>query len=495
MLISEFKLIDFGYSSAQMEGVRAPNLLLNGFLDINDICDTVLSGHEFLVLGYKGSGKSAIAERTRLLHQNNHSLFLQNIDLADFPYAAFSKIISDDEAPQARYPAAWSWLLLIYLISSLDRDAAKDIPNIKDFNVTIQALREIGLLPVMGLPQLIRTTTETTLKLSVPPFFEGVQSLGSTSVDVPYYVENIKRLLLNIRTPNRHLIILDGLDEIVTTQTAQWDSLGSLVYEVNRLNMAFSAAGLNAKVVLLCRTDIFELLDGANKNKIRQDSAIELDWYSNPARPEKSRLLSIANLRASIALGRKVDVFCEFLPEKSFKRKTTLELLDSTRHTPRDFLRLLHFIQISYGGESSASSDSNAIRNGLRRYSVEYFMPELIDELQGYVSSEEAKSFFKLAGALRQRDFSLRELLNLADAEGSNLSEDRIRTTLIALFECSGIGNIETDKIGSVWFQFRYRNRHAPFNIRQRMLLHRGLWRALNLPLDGSLRSSSTISQ
>lgn len=106
MLISEFKLIDFGYSSAQMEGVRAPNLLLNGFLDINDICDTVLSGHEFLVLGYKGSGKSATAERIRLLYQNNHSLFLQNIDLADFPYAAFSKIISDDEAPQARYPAA-----------------------------------------------------------------------------------------------------------------------------------------------------------------------------------------------------------------------------------------------------------------------------------------------------------------------------------------------------------------------------------------------------
>ncbi|SDL12221.1 hypothetical protein SAMN04489709_13235 [Paracidovorax citrulli] len=477
----EFQAINFGYASAQQEGVRAPGLLIDGYFDLHQISDAALNGPEFLVLGYKGSGKSAVSERLRLLHQNESQIFLSNIDLGDFPYTAFSNIIPGAEAPQAKYPAAWSWLLLIHLVASLQRDASLDIPDPTPFDETVKSLQEMGLMPIMGLPNLVRITNEVSIKISIPPFFSGESKTKNAKIDVPYFVDNLKRLLLNIRTSNRHVIVLDGLDEIVTTQSAQWDSLGALIYEVNRLNGSFALYGLNAKILLLCRTDIFELLDGANKNKIRQDSAIEMNWYTNPSSPSESRLVSIANLRAKIALGRNVNVLTEFFPPKLLGKKTSLLLLDNTRHTPRDFLQLLRMIQ-SACKQGGISADN--IRNGIRRYSIEYFLPEIKDELQGYVDSGEIKEFFRLAGALRQRDFSQKELHALAEKEASSLSPEKIDVVLRALFECSGIGNIQNLERGQTHFTFRYRNRHAPFNIRERMLLHRGLWRAFNLPVD-----------
>ena len=483
-LTEDFLSINFGYASAQQEGTRAPDLLIDGYVDLHKISDAALNGSEFLVLGYKGSGKSAVSERLRLLHQNNSQVFLTTIDLGDFPYTAFSNIVPGTESPQARYPAAWSWLLLIHLISSLDKDANLDIPDKTAFDQTMAVLREMGLLPIMGLPNLIRVTSETAVKVTIPPFFEGQHKRQTAHIDVPYYVENLKRLLTNLRTSSKHLLVLDGLDEIVTTQSAQWDSLGALIFEVNRLNTTFASNGLNAKVLLLCRTDIFELLDGANKNKVRQDSSIEMDWYSNPSAPGESRLVSIANLRAKVALGRNVNVLGEFFPPKLFGQKTSMLLLENTRHTPRDFLQLLRMIQSACtdGGLSPEN-----IRNGIRRYSIEYFLPEIIDELQGYVTSNEIKEFFRLTGAMRQRDFSQKELHALAVTEKSLLPAEKIDTVLRALFECSALGNIQTLERGQVHFTFRYRNRHTPFNIRQRMLLHRGMWRALNLPVDERL--------
>lgn len=487
----EFLKINFGYASAQQEGTRSPDLLIDGYLDVHQISQNALDGPEFLVLGYKGSGKSAIAERLRLLHQNNSEIFLTNIDLADFPYTAFSQIVPGQEAPQSRYPTAWSWILLIHFVASFDRDGALDIPDQQTFDATRNSLREMGLLPIMGLPQLVRTSGETAVKISIPPFFEGSHKQQNSHIDVPYYVENLKRLLNNLRTSSRHVLILDGLDEIVTNQTAQWDSLGALIYEVNRLNTSFAANGVNAKIILLCRTDIFELLEGANKNKIRQDSALELDWYSNPSSPAKSRLVSIADLRAEVALAREVNILEEFFPPRLYGKSTSQSLLDTTRHTPRDFLQLLKMIQ-STCQDSEMSLDN--IRNGMRRYSLEYFMPEIIDELQGYVSATEAKEFFRVAGSLRQRDFSQKDLHSQALAESSSLSSSKIDIILRALFECSGIGNIEKHARGKTIFTFRYRNRHTPFNVKQRMLLHRGLWRALNLPVDEDVGKSATES-
>ena len=115
---------------------------------------------------------------------------------------------------------------------------------------------------------------------------------------------------------------------------------------------------------------------------------------------------------------------------------------------------------------------------------TQYFLPEIFDELQGYVSSHDAKEFFKLVGALRSRDFHAKQVYEQAENESSTLSKENADVIMKALFECSAIGNVQTRSNGTQFLTFRYRNRHATFNIKERLILHRGLWRALNLPVD-----------
>lgn len=480
MLVKDYRLIDFGYASAEQEGARAPGLLLRGYFDLNHVCEQALKGSEFLILGYKGSGKTAIAERLKLLYENDSQVFINDINLEDFPYASFSQLIPGNVAPEAKYPTAWSWLLLIHLIASLAKDASLKPRDPEELVATLEALRDMGLLPASGLSHIVRTTTKKTFKLTIPKVFERTVETTDTLVDIPHFVDNLKRLVTRLHTENKHLLILDGLDEIVTNEAAQWDSLGALIFEVNRLNALFNKNNIPAKIMVLCRTDIFELLRGANKNKIRQDSAIELNWYADP--PIKSLLVRIANLRAALAFDQETDLFTEFFPKKIFRRGSLRIFLDTTRHTPRDFLQLLKYIQ-SNCAETKPSI--KAVRAGLRQYSVEYFLPEIIDELEGYASAAEVKEFFQIVGSLRSRDFSAKQLYDAVDSD-SLLAKDMVDRILRALFECSAVGNIQHRSGGARFLTFRFRNRHATFNLKERILLHRGLWRALNLPVDPS---------
>lgn len=479
----DFRNINFGYTSAEQEGSRNPDLLLKGYFDLHDVCRHALEGDEFLILGYKGSGKSAVAERLKLLYENSSQVFITTLNLEDFPYASFSQIVKDQVAPEAKYPTAWSWILLIYLLSSFENDAGLTSSNPESFMATLNALREMGLLPLAGLPRLVRSTTKNTFKLSIPKFFERTWENQDSKPDISSYVENLKRQVIEVNTKSKHLLILDGLDEIVTSEAAQWQSLGALIFEVNRLNALFMKRDVPAKIVLLCRTDIFVLLAGANKNKIRQDSAIELDWYSDPGSPGKSLLVKIANLRASLAFRTQTDLFSEFFPRKVFRRSTQKVLLDTTRHTPRDFLQIIKYIQRSCNGPTV---NKDNVRNGVRQYSVEYFLPEIVDELEGYAIGTEVKEFFQLVGALRSRDFLAKQIYDLLGREQTTLSKDKVDVILRALFECSAIGNVQPRADGRQFLTFRFRNRHATFNIKEPIILHRGLWRALNLPVDPS---------
>jgi len=490
-ILRDFRQINFGYTSAEQEGVDAPELLLDGYLDIHGISDAAFMGKEFLVLGYKGTGKSAVAERLRLMHQNDSQIFLTQINLEEFPYASFSQVVKNNDSPESKYPAAWSWILLIYIMASFVKDQLMHHPNHEAFDDTISALKEMGLMPIPGLHKIVRYSSKSTFKLTIPKFLESSREKNEIESSITAYVENLKKLVCDVRTESKHLIVIDGLDEIVTNETSQWSSLGALIFEVNRLNILFKKNSVSAKIVLLCRTDIFELIAGANKNKIRQDSSVELDWYSDPNAPSKSMLAKIANLRARLAFGCDIDIFQDIIPRRIYRgkykrlgkdgRSTIKVLLDTTRHTPRDFLQLLKYIQKCCSGPSITEDN---VKSGMREYSIKYFFPEILDELEGYCTGEEAKEFFQVVGSMRSREFSASQLHKAAASEQSILSKEKIDTVLRALFECSAIGNVQKQGQGRHFLTYRFRNRHATFNMKETILLHRGLWRALNMPSD-----------
>lgn len=475
-----FKDIFFGQASAELEGTYYPELLLNGFLDPWNVIDEVIKGHKFLFLGYKGSGKSAIGEHLRLSAEAKHDLFVSNIFLSDFPYGDFERIITGNAEPESRYPSAWSWILILSLLGSFSKDSGAEFDNI--FTTSIDALEKIGLLPAINLKETVIASAKPKYKAKLPPLLEievdgnqnKVNDLGFLRI-----IDHLKNVIFAFKSPNKHLIVIDGLDDILLQKEVQYQSIAALILEATRINMLLFQENINAKIIIFCRTELYEKLPGANKNKIRQDLSIELNWYHNPHNPSSSKLVHLVNKRAQLKYPSVKDIFLKFFPRTIYEDNLLLtHFLHHTRHTPRDFIQLMSHIQ-KCSPRIHGKIDIKQIVAGISLYSSTYFYPEIIDELVGYIDKEDAKKLLEAISKVKKRIFSIKELSDSCQSTDILKKNDLYRL-LDLLFSCSAIGNIERGG-RKTYYSFKYRNRHSHFNPEQSIILHQGLWRALNV--------------
>jgi hypothetical protein len=194
----------------------------------------------------------------------------------------------------------------------------------------------------------------------------------------------------------------------------------------------------------MCRTDLFERLTGPNKNKIRQDFAFEFDWYHDPRQPSQSGLVALANLRADL-LYPGVDIFEKFFPAQLDNTPTSEFLINQTRHTPRDFLQLLKHLQ-RYDGSEVMTRER--ILSGIRDFSINYFMPEIRDELGGYIDPDTIESLVRLFSLLRTRDFMLFDFEK--EARSKRLIRDDVNLVEVfdLLYDCGAVGQVNTRPSG-----------------------------------------------
>lgn len=473
----DFKKLEFGKADAFEEGSEFPNLLINGYLDTNGVVELVLERSAFLFLGYKGSGKSALGEHLRL--KNDYNIFVTSVLLKDFPYKSFSKIISGNEN-ESKLPATWGWLLLTYAIDSLSKDngATTEVPN--ELSDTLVNLRKIGVLPVLNIHDFVTKSSKNSFKISIASTFEfGTESgpeIKESDLKFMHVVNVFKKIISNFRSSSKHIIVIDGLDEILTSREVQYQAIAALIDEAKSLNNFFRTNNVPIKIIVLCRVDIFERLPHPNKNKIRQDSAFVFDWYSESTTASQSNLVELVNLRGKLSYPEINDVFKEFFPASFDGKSIYSDLLSFTRHTPRDFLQLMKYIQSSTKGDKVTHE---AISTGVKAYSINYFFPEIKDELVGYLDYNLLDDFIRLISTLRKREFALRDVQTVADTKPSYKSLN-LEYIFNALFECSAIGHVNHTGQQS-FFTFKYRNRNVSFNPTERIVLHKGIWKSLNL--------------
>jgi hypothetical protein len=475
--------IEFGYADAHTERAEAPDLLLHGFLDDEGLTDAALHGSAFLFLGYKGSGKTAIAERARLLAEDEPDLFVTSTTLDDFSYGDFKSFAGGTGDFQTRYPTAWAWNLLLFLVQSLEADQGGKEAAPPEYQRVLRGLRELDLLPIPELKLLVTRSAKRGFKLSIPKFFEFTQEKVSEGHDLQLLqmVQVLRAAVLQFPARNRHVLFIDGLDDVLTQKELQFQALAALIAEASRLNSEFLAAGKPLKIVITCRTDIFDRLPGANKNKVRQDSAETLDWFDDPRDPDRTRLVKLVNLRAGRSLGREVNVFDEFFPETVDERACRRYLLDRTRHLPRDLLQLMKSQQ-RHSPMDGGRMTEEQVKSGVRDYSNRYFLPELRDELHGYLDPTHIDSAIRLLTSMGTDRFTLEELD--AHAERLRLPATDCTALVNTLFECSGLGMLERRE-GRPLYTFKYRNRTAMLVPDRSLVIHPGAHKALNIERSG----------
>ena len=115
--------VSFGNASAETESKEQPVLLLDGFLRIrNQLIERLVTDSPyFLVLGRKGSGKSAIAEHLRLRSEHESLLFVTIVPLLGFPFQRVQPDLSGDDSDKLPN-GGWSWILNYAVLHSILRD-------------------------------------------------------------------------------------------------------------------------------------------------------------------------------------------------------------------------------------------------------------------------------------------------------------------------------------------------------------------------------------
>lgn len=123
----------------------------------------------------------------------------------------------------------------------------------------------------------------------------------------------------------------------------------------------------------------------------------------------------------------------------------------------------------------------SAIVKGIKDYSTEYFITEISNELSGYLPSAAIQPVFNVISSLRLQSFTFEQFQKKAQ-ENSILKDLNPSEILKVLYDCSAIGHIHYyNENNKTMVLYKYRNRATSFEKTDKILLHRGLWKSMNV--------------
>jgi ABC-type cobalamin/Fe3+-siderophores transport system ATPase subunit len=300
--INEFQ---FGDEAAERDA-----LLKKNFMPPRDL-NFVASGVKTIVLGDRGAGKSAMFRALQGLNWVSTAAATQprTITSASQDPASFVQQMTADVSVTSSADGFKAvWLLYSAALAARDVDVTKnsDDPNTKAFVKDSRTiLRRVGwAASIKGESRAsrwvaaVRSIMPEKVSLRLGPITvepnlgrRGRGWLGS-NIKIDEFIDRTDRLLQ--ATDRRLLIVFDQIDEVFKYQRDRQEAL------VQGLFLAESFLSLRQaiRLVVLLRTDLFELYDIQEKNKF-VSRTVRLDWTREELRKQLlQRLFANVGLRA-----------------------------------------------------------------------------------------------------------------------------------------------------------------------------------------------------
>ncbi len=271
--------------------------LLKYFFKTN-IVDSTYNSQRWMILGRKGTGKTAIYEFLKNSQPEDTNGY-HNIALnfKAYPWPIHKIYKESMEGELTSYQKSWHYLFTVQFISKLikikeDRkeklsaelkkikqyiEAIYGNPNPSITDIIKSKFLRIGQLKLPGIE-----TNGMSARIGEISFEEISEDqilknkLRSNAFNLLNYFQKI--LVENLK-PYKILISLDQLDEnwLSTEMTEYSKILINLINVCQSINNSSEFYG-SLKIVLFLRTDIFDTLVFNDKNKIFQDAATEIRW-------------------------------------------------------------------------------------------------------------------------------------------------------------------------------------------------------------------------
>jgi hypothetical protein len=452
----------FGQLDAAQEAIDEPHLLLEGFYDYRDAAYGISTGEVWLLLGPKGAGKTAVLEHLRLDWRGHWNKFFTYWDLRTFPVADVTQIQTGQSAGGSRAQSAWEFLILLRVIESLNKD--EGVTATQEFTRLCSALNKAGLLNADWKTKVVEWT-KISAKFNLPVAELGVELINK-SIGPLQLGAILKRVLATVKTSSQHVIALDGLDSFFFESEDQWTSLAGLMHAVDSVNRLLRAEELRISIVVAVRSDIFDVIPNAESNKLKPH-IVHLDW-SALGIGVRNALWKLVTAKATASSPEVRDIVKQYFDSRVMVGRISWDMaeffLDYTRLLPRDLVALLGHIQQAHPGSTKVSQE-HAI-DAVKRYSEEYFVGEIFNNLAGILPDRSARKVSSFRDALRtlpSRIFSFDEVQSELIGE---LEPNETKALLKQMFEVGGIG-IRNQRASAEYTDFVYRKiSQAGFTLR-----------------------------
>lgn len=455
-MISLEALESFGDVAAEDEPV------LDYFLT-TDAVNRIEKNEVFMVLGRKGSGKTALVRFFAERHGANAS---KSLNLRGYPWGVHAARIDRGASDVEAYVSSWRYLICLEL-ALLALSKAKDHRHPKAKAIE-QFLKDNygGISPALGdvlKPARIRFSG-TSFEPEVLGFKLGsidferkpgdlglgseLNALSDTLLDAAMEVAVESKL-------DRLLLHFDELDQGITTFDEQRERmLAGLILAARDIRRATNDSRVPVNPVVYLRSDLWDDLVFSDKNKITQTATLNLEWTT-------STLLDVVNLRINARLAEGVvwdDISTPSLMRGSQSKWN--HILSRTFLRPRDVIKFLNsaLAEAKKRSDSPLLLDNQDITNARESYSV-YLKRELDDEIIAHWPQwEEA---LQACSALSTMTFGRDEFIVEYDRRRSPANQLSATEALQMLYRFSVIGYERRSGYGGSSWSFQYTNPEA----------------------------------
>lgn len=299
---SNYTTKDFciGVPEAEAEATTASTNLSIFFVDYLDILNK-LKDEKFIVLGRKGTGKSAIGEYILSLANDDANTFCDFIKKQDIDIEKIVQI-GKDAGYSIERNLLYRWIILTKFVALFAENQSlaciKGMKHLSDFIKKSRGFIKINNYEIKEVIQ------EYGLSLNIEYFKRFLSVLGKKNNQykcerAEFYklipdLEDVVIKILKEDKDNEYILMFDDLDiNLNLNNQESIETLTELIRIVKRYNNdIFARNAINAKIIVFLRTDIKKhLIYSADMPKIFQSYETELRWYEDIFKKVETKLL------------------------------------------------------------------------------------------------------------------------------------------------------------------------------------------------------------
>ncbi len=484
-------------------GTDADNddILLEAFEDHEAYLD-VLAMRRHMVIGKKGSGKTAIFKK--IITTRSENFFAYGHTFSDYPWHHHERQARVGIPDFDKYTHSWKYLILLSaakIALNQDQSLPFDPPSmekmvrLESFVVDTYGSRDPDLTQIFS----------PTKRLKLKPHFEldwkilkaGISPEAVPILELPTIVQEVNAaftstVLQCLNPSHEYYIAFDQLDlgfDLASTEYT--NRLIGLLLASRDINQAAREAGAKLFVVVFLRDDIYDCLHFEDKNKMTENFVSMIEW--DTPRTQKT-LKALMERRFTIVLGDAMNsnipwatVFNEDREMPGHQTKYD-HMRDRTYLRPRDLIKFTNCALAKYRErvgkpfeqDHALKIDNVDVHNARIEYS-EYFLREIDDEVHKHLPDYE--KHLDVLRALGQWQFEKNEFETTFKAQypSSGLTSTE---ALEKLFDFSFIGFYRAGGrgFGGSEYAFKYREPRTRFDhTSSRYRIHPGLIEVMGL--------------